>query len=527
MFNINYFEAFALSNSLPIGPALSMPNLGAGDTPASCTPPRDRIPYEDCSLPERGEFPLDAIPIVLSDYARQLADAYQIPVELPSMCMISAISGALGKQWEAVNAASDRKTRGNLLVILSLPSGSGKSVSSRIARPIQSFEDCRTENWLGIERPRISSEIQALESEIHVIKRPKGKETLNRTELTSKITRLEEYKRQLAYSPALITGNATTSGFAAELSRVDKETLWVFSAEAGEVVRVMLGVYRKEGTDMDLWLSGYSGESYKQVRAGTEANSIQLKDPCLSALLMVQPCVLNELLNNSSARERGLLTRIFAVSIEADLPYDDGTLRRVCTNIERRWERLIEEVLQIRFNLPSPRELSCPEETVRIFRDFYNDTTHRWANGKYADHRNQLARWRENAIRLAVVLQVASNPHSQVLEPETARAAVRLFKWIGLGGLEVASNDREEKLRGKVSDLEKILRASGGSRLASDLLKRNGFKMAELRQLADVFPARIKIEETAASPTGGRPGNWVSLLSTTHSAPEHNSTGEK
>ncbi len=173
-------------------------------------------------------------------------------------------------------------------------------------------------------------------------------------------------------------------------SRVDKETLWVFSAEAGEVVRVMLGVYRKEGTDMDLWLSGYSGESYKQVRAGTEANSIQLKDPCLSALLMVQPCVLNELLNNSSARERGLLTRIFAVSIEADLPYDDGTLRRVCTNIERRWERLIEEVLQIRFNLPSPRELSCPEETVRIFRDFYNDTTHRWANGKYADHRKRI-----------------------------------------------------------------------------------------------------------------------------------------
>jgi hypothetical protein len=516
MINLSHFQKFALENGLTLDP-----EFPGAPYPARQPPPVDsNIPRppllpenEGIQLPDRGIFPLEKVPLIMREYAQELASTHQLPVELPALCMIATLSGALGKQWEVVNAIADHKTRGNLLLVLSLPPGSGKSVSNRIARPMQQVEDERAQNWAEISHPRVTSEMQALDAEIQRLKRPKKDAVIDRGELTRKLTQFEKLKREASYSPALITGNATTSGLASELARVEKETLWAFSAEAGEVIRVMLGVFRKDGTDMDLWLSGYSGEGYKQVRAGAiGGTTIRLSDPCISALLMVQPCVLEEILKNSSARDRGLLARLLAVSIDADLPFDDGVRRRVCPQIERRWEGLVRNVLRLRFDLTSPRELRCPEESARVFRDFYNTTTHLWGNGKYADLRNELVRWRENAIRLSVVLQAAKNPDSLELEPEAARDAVALIRWIGIGSLEFASVGRTDRLLDRVTKLEKVLSAGGGTRLASDLQKRNGFTLAEVRQLVEVFPRRVSIESTDVREGGGRPGHIVRLL---------------
>ena len=516
MLNLSHFQKFALENGLALEPGLPGAPFPAWQPPPVDLniPNCDPLPEnEGIQLPDRGVFPLDKVPPIIRDYAQELSRAHQLPVELPALCMIATISGALGKQWEVVNAIADLKTRGNLLLVLSLPPGSGKSVSNRIARPMQRVEDERLQNWTEINQPRVTAEMQALDAEIQRLKRPKKDAVIDRGELTRKLTQFEKLKREASYSPALITGNATTSGLASELARVEKETLWAFSAEAGEVIRVMLGVFRKDGTDMDLWLSGYSGDAYKQVRAGSNGGTtIRLSDPCLSALLMVQPCVLEEVLKNSSARDRGLLTRLLAVSIDADLPFDDGALRQVCPRIEHRWETLVRNVLRLRFDMVSPRGLRCPEESARVFRDFYNSTTHLWGNGVYADFRNELVRWRENAIRLSVVLQIAKNPDSLELEPDVARDAVAILRWIGIGSLEFASVGRAARLLDRLTKLEKVLSAAGGARLASDLHKRNGFTLAEVRQLAEVFPRRVNIESTGVREVGGRPGHIVRLL---------------
>jgi hypothetical protein len=425
--------------------------------------------------------------------------------------MIAAVSGCLGKFWESVNASADWHTRGNFYVVLSLPPGSGKSVANRIVKPILTVEREREERWRRETLPHLKSELEALEAEIRKIKNPKGGKMIDRALLDEKMVGYEEYKRRLDYSPALTIGNATTSGLAAELARVDYQTLFVFASEGGEVVRVMLGVFRKDGTDMDLWLVGYTGENYKQTRAGT-GNSATINDVCLSALLMVQPCVLEEVTGHKQARERGLLTRVFPVQIDVDPQYDDGVVRTVNECTERRWVNLLMAILEKRFNLSAPVSLECPPEVREIFREFHNQTAVEWASGPYADFRGELARWRENAIRLAVVLQVATDPESKAISAEVARNAVTLFRWIGIGALDLFSKGRAKGLNERRESLEKALRTHGGECLSSELDKRHGFGAAEQKHLAAVFPSHFSIEERPSTKAGGRPGKVVKLL---------------
>jgi hypothetical protein len=511
MFNINHFESFAQSNGLSLGPSTSNLTSSTGDASSASAPTKEPILYDDCTLPERGDFPHSALPPIISRYAHDLASVYQIPVELPALCMIAAISGSLGKSWEAVNATADRQTRGNFYTILSLPPGSGKSVANRVLKPMLKLQKEREDNWERDSAPKLQSEVEALDAEVRRLKNPGKNKAIDRSVLEEKICQLEEVKRKLKYSPSLTIGNATTSGLAAELARVDAETLFVFAPEGGEVVRVMLGVFRKDGTDMDLWLVGYTGESYKQTRAGG-GNSPSISDACLSALLMVQPAVLKEVTTHKQARERGLLTRVFPVEINVDLQYDDGLERRVNLCAERDWDNLVERILRKRFDLLAPVSLHCPPTVREIFRDFHNQTAVEWASGPYADFRAELARWRENAIRLAVVLQIATDPESQEITETVARNAIALFRWIGIGALELFSCGREPKLNERRESLEKALRSHNGECLSSELLKRHGFEAAELKHLAAVFPEHFLIEEKPSTKMGGRPGKVVRLL---------------
>ena len=262
---------------------------------------------------------------------------------------------------------------------------------------------------------------------------------------------------------------------------------------------------------MDLWLVGYSGEGYRQTRAGAD-NSQKINDVCLSALLMVQPCVLKEVTDHKQARERGLLTRVFPVQIDVDPRYDDGVVRTVNECTESLWVNLLMEILGKRFNLSAPVSLECSPEVREIFREFHNQTAFAWASGPYADYRGELARWRENAIRLAVALQVATDPESKAISAEVARNAVTLFRWVGIGALENFSKGRAKSLNEKRERLEKALRSHGGDCLSSELDKRHGVDAAEQKQLAAVFPSHFSIEERPSTQAGGRPGKVVKLL---------------
>jgi Protein of unknown function (DUF3987) len=461
------------------------------------------------SLPDPGEFPIEALPSTAREYAEELSRVYRCPIELPALCILGTLSGALGKAWELFGAVDEKSNRGNIYLALGLETGSGKSIANRIAAPLLKAQDERQTRWETFELPGLLAERQLLEHEEKRCLKVAGSLDVEEfRELKRKIRALE---RRLAVSPDLVSGNATTSGFARELVRVDRETTWVFTAEGGEVFRVMLGLHRKEGCDFELWLSGYTGEHYKQTRVGVGGgvpDIVSLKSPCISALLLTQPSVLREVLSSKESQDRGLLPRILPIGIDCPWLPDDGELRKVRPEVEQAWEHLIGKILVLRFGAAESVQIPCSPEARLVFMELENEACY-LGTGVYADFKGDLRRWRENACRLGLILGVSDNPQCMRLSAQTALNAAKLLRWCGVRGLESRAQGREERLISRADELMVALMRYDSDPTLRDLVRRNGFSPDEVRLLAAAFPSRFRVEERQ---TGGRPGHFVSLL---------------
>lgn len=477
----------------------------------SRTPAHGKSSNQRFALPAQGEFPLDAFPSVLLDYASSLASVRSVPVELPLLCCLGTVSGAMGKSWELHGAVNGQKNRGNIYLVLGLPPGTGKGIANLIITPIREYERFLTEQWNTVKKPQLEAEKEIALATVKRLLHPPKNAQFDRQLLIEAKKELREAENRLAYSPALIGGNATTSGLARELTRVTAETLFVCSAEGGEIVRVMLGSYRQDGGDFELWLNGYSGEGYKQTRGSQSSGApdiVALTDICLSCLLMVQPSVMTEVLVSKEARERGLITRILPVRLDVPPVLDDGAVLHLQGGVEESWNRLCIGILRQRFSNPTPNLISCSEEARALLIKHHNEAQ-AWIMGELADCRVDLSRWRENALRIATILAVAEDPEVKVLTGDVAARAIRIHRWIALGALQETASDRDDQLNTRANKLAEVLSQCGGSRLVSELRNLNKFPLNELVQLTTHFSDRFEMETIT---NGGRPGQWVRLI---------------
>ena len=119
-------------------------------------------------------------------------------------------------------------------------------------------------------------------------------------------------------------------------------------------------------------------------------------------------------------------------------------------------------------------------------------------NGELRDVEAYVARWAENAWRLALVLHTAehaSNAHKKPLVADTAQKAVRIVRWFSENQLSVLAASRNEGFRRRLEKLLQVLRDAGGEKTLGKLKDSNGFEADEVRELANRFPARLEIRK--------------------------------
>ena len=84
----------------------------------------------------------------------------------------------------------------------------------------------------------------------------------------------------------------------------------VISTEGG-IFDIMAGRYSNK-TNIDVWLKGHCGDSIRVDRLGREPEYIP--HPELSAILTIQPSVLDEIMTNATMTGRGLIARFLYAS---------------------------------------------------------------------------------------------------------------------------------------------------------------------------------------------------------------------
>ena len=463
-------------------------------------------------------FPEDALSPRACAAAATIADVYRIPIEMPALCALATISGAMGRSWSFEGGAKDgQTTHGNIYALIGAPAGSGKAAPAAIlTKPFLEYASQVARRFQDFERPLLQTEIEcamtekrALLRKFNVRKADEGGRSIAESEsdLATLNKKIAEANRRLT-SPAPFVEDVTSQKLVLTCARNVDGAVFVFSAEGAEVLRIAGGRYRGDGkADLEIWLKGFSCEILRQDRVGRESVEAH---PCLASLLLVQPSVISETYGSPEALRRGFCARFIAVNCHLPILDDDGEDRTLDRDAINAWSRLIGDICDRRPSNPGtpPHTVRFNDDAREVFRLFENDVAA--LRRKIHDVHEQLARWRELAIRIAAGLAVADDPDTplDIVGADVAERAVRIARWAVAAQLGILREGRHERMMERVRKLGNLIDLNDGLLSLRDAEKSHGFGHDEIYALAAFAPGQLTISEIQ-NPNGGRPSMSV------------------
>ena len=252
-------------------------------------------------------FPAHRFPPWLNQYVCALAEAMQVPVDLPSMLALSGLGTAAGGR-AVVEVKPGWREPLNIFTVTAMSPGARKTpVFLRMIAPLMAYEreavaaakpelnETRSRKAVaGAEAIRAQQEAERASD---AAKEEAIKFAAAKAEMAEAIT--------LPTLPRLLADDATPEALTSLLAEQGGR-LGLFSDE-GEVFSMMAGRYSSSGPNLAVYLKGHVGSPIRVDRKGRDAEYIEA--PALTLGLTVQPAVLESVMGIEGARGRGLLGR--------------------------------------------------------------------------------------------------------------------------------------------------------------------------------------------------------------------------
>ena len=374
------------------------------------------------------DFPLDCLPAGLRDFVQQLAACKQAPVDAAAVSLLSVFSMAEGGRFMVDPGIAAVYQLGiNLFTMTVMESGTGKSeIMNVLKKPIEDFvkdynwknreKIAMDENWSSVLRERVSKAKKQCVS---------GK---------ADYSDLEEAQRELdAFRPMkklrCITDNATSEALENLLAENDG-VMSVVSTEGG-VIDIMGGRYSKDGgSNIDIYLHGYSNESFDKDRAGQ--GHVHVDHLYLNVIFSIQPRVLKDFMRKDFI-EKGMTSR-FLYSIPREL---EERLLRDSPNIEplvlADYENKLRDIMSIERNVGAPYELRFSREATELMISYNDDEIQKRIKEDLACIKRTARRIIGQTIRLAGVLHLMAYGSEAVekreISAQTVEKAIRLTNY--------------------------------------------------------------------------------------------------
>jgi hypothetical protein len=398
-------------------------------------------------------FPLQYLPPAARDMAEAIARTERTPETLAGSCVLGILSASIGAGLQVKNGPS-RFARGNLYIMASAESGSGKSETFRhAAKPFLAYEQKMLEHWQAKILPGLQAEADLLESEIGRLKKEasKGKSGGERAEIRDA---LQAKKKALAdveaglSAPALSCENVTTEKLAVMLAH-NQEQIASLSPDAGDIVNNLLGRYSKlDRTDEGIYLKAFSGDNYRVDRLGREP--VLLQRPCLAALWLVQPDKIETLLGKTELTDGGMIPRLLVCHTRAmPRPIVDGA-EGIPATTANAWAALVRQLIQTFRMAGGPFTIESTREARQMMDAHHNQIVERRL-GELRDVTTYAARWNEQAWRIAVCLHAADE-----LQKLSATHARLFHAWQVLTGTPNPGSRRVKSARPATSNVETV-----------------------------------------------------------------------
>ena len=446
--------------------------------------------------------------------AEAIARTERTPETLAGCCVLAILSSSIGAGLQ-VERGPNQWTRGNLYLMPSAESGSGKSETFRhAANPFFDYEKEFVENWNDNVLPGLETDKDLLGCEIAKLKQDASKAKAGadrekiRGALQAKKKQLSDVEAKLD-APALCCEDVTTEKLAVMLSK-NGEQIASLSPDAGSIVNNILGRYSKlDRTDEGIYLKAFSGDNCRVDRLGRKP--VLLNKPCLSALWLVQPDKVETLLGKTELTDGGLIPRILICYTRAmPRPIVEG-VEGIPDATADAWRNLVYTLIQT-FRQPGEEEPSGPftiqtaSNAWQMMKEHYNGIVDR----RLADLRDVTsfaARWTEQAWRIAVCLHAGLHGEQageRMLSAETAADAITLADWFAGEQLRILSRGREKARRAKRNEVLELLADTPKGITARDIQRGLGIVTAdEARALLAQMEADGELPHRESKPEGG------------------------
>jgi hypothetical protein len=464
-------------------------------------------------------FPLHCLPPVCEAIARAACKTVRVLESLPGCCVLGVQSAAIGAGLQ-VRSSANRDTRGNLYILSSAESGSGKSETFRhLAKPFFEFEEELVERWRAEMKPGLLAERKVLEAEIAKLTKSVGnadgafERDEIRAELKKKLTALENVETKLR-TPGLSCEDVTGEKLAVLLAH-NAEQMASLSADAVAIVNILLGRYnRLDRTDEGIYLKAFTGDRCKVDRQTRE--SILVESPCLAVLWLTQPDKLESLLAERSLSDGGLIPRLLACHTHCDAQEIVQGAPEIATIVEKNYTDLIRSLIETYRLADAPFTIEPTGEALEAMNAHHNAIVKR-RRGDLRDVNIYAARWNEQAWRIAVVLHAAqygAGAHANKLEIDTAKRAIELADWFATQQLEILSASREKARREIWDEVLSLLAEKPQGVRASDVYRARIVRNADqAHALLDAMEAGGELSGRDEQPESG--GHVTRIFTTT------------
>lgn len=461
-------------------------------------------------------FPTELLPEVLRSMVAETSRVTQTPDALAAIVGLGILSASIGGGL-LVKSGPARLTPANLFFLVVARSGTGKGrVFSMVSKPFQDASSRALDQWSKTSLPRIETELSIARRRAEKLVKEASSESdpHARAMLSNQVLEAEQDRQRLEKErerePCFSVGDVTREKLAVALSGQPREAMGSFSPEARGILGVMMGRYSKGGSsDEDIYLSAYSGESYRVDRLNRPP--VALSAPRLAVCWLVQPDAAKTLVGDSRMTESGLLPRFLVCDVKAEPEDEPEDFQEVDDGVVQRWGNMIRDLLEkFRDGEGAPAEIVMTPEVNGIMREFSNDCKRRIrTGGDLRDIDSYVSRWAENAIRLSLCLHVGEFGLAAVSTPigiKQVAAAIGLVKWFAKEQIAFLSVSRTERLEKRLSRLVEILLKAGGCETLRNLAKSHGFEKDEIRLLEKRYPGAVVVRASSPKTSkGGRP----------------------
>ena len=370
---------------------------------------------------ELPRFPVDALPVTVKNYVNAVAEHSQTSPDMAAVISLGVLAVCLQGKYKVEGTEGYYEPLSLYTVVIASPGERKSSVMRDMTEFLYEYE--QEYNKSRSDEIRANNlKRETLERQIAGIQKQ-----LERKESKDLDYELQYLKSELEQTPELkpvrFFADDCSSEALTSLMAANGGTFSVISTEGG-IFDIMAGRYSNK-VNIDIWLKGHCGDAVYVDRMTREAECIM--HPALSAILSIQPSVLDEIMSNTTMSGRGLIARFLYSSPPSRIGNRVFRTPAIPPEIKSAYRNMIFKLMSIQ-NLEI-QTLKLSDKAAMVMADYF-DEHERFLVGEGQAISDWASKYIGAVLRIAGLLHVVDMlDNKNEISDKTISRAIQIGKY--------------------------------------------------------------------------------------------------